>query len=88
MNEIDKISKEALDLLHYAKDTAVANLTIANSSGKLNPRLEPIQLLAVVDLLGSSLSQGYQKGLTSFQNAVKKQLPKEQTKVETSLKKK
>lgn len=88
MNQVDKISKEALDLLQYAKDTAVANLTVANRAGKLNPQLEPAQLLAVVDLLGSSLSQGYQKGLTAFQKAVKEQLPQESTKAETSNKKK
>jgi len=89
MNQVDKISKEALDLLQYAKDTAIANLTIANSAGKLNQQLEPAQLLAVVDLLGSSLSQGYQKGLTAFQKAVREQLTQqESTKAEISNKKK
>lgn len=74
MNQVDKISKEALTLLNYAKDTAIANLTIANSQGKLEPQLDPAQLLAVIELLGISLSQGYQKGLTSFQKTVKEQL--------------
>lgn len=89
MNQVDKISKEALSLLQYAKDTAIANLTVANSSGKLKPQLEPIQLLAVVDLLGASLSQGYQKGLSAFQKVVKEQIPQESTKkvVESSKKK-
>ena len=50
MNQVDKISKEALDLLQYAKDTAIANLTIANSAGKLNQQLEPAQLLAESNL--------------------------------------
>lgn len=74
MNQVDKISKEALTLLNYAKDTAIANLTIANSQGKLEPQLDPAQLLAVVNLLGMSLSQGYQKGLTAFQKTVKEQM--------------
>ena len=83
MNQIDKISKEALSLLQYAKDTAIANLTVANSAGKLKPQLEPTQLLAVIDLLGSSLSQGYQKGLNAFQKVVKEQITQEQIKKTT-----
>lgn len=80
MNQVDKISKEALVLLNYAKDTAVANLTVANSKGQLDPKLEPAQLLAVIDVFTSSLSQGYQKGLGSFQNIVKEQVTTSQTK--------
>ena len=79
MNRIDKISKETLNLLQYAKDTAVNNLTIANNTGKLLPRLDPLQLSAVVGLIDASLSQGYHKGLKSFQSIVKEQLSQEQT---------
>jgi hypothetical protein len=80
MNQVDKISKEALILLNYAKDTAVANLTVANNKGQLDPKLEPAQLLAVIDVFTSSLSQGYQKGLGSFQKIVKEQVMTSQTK--------
>lgn len=87
MNQVDKISKEALALLNYAKDTAIANLTIANSQGKLEPQLDPAQLLAVIEMLGISLSQGYQQGLTSFQKTVREQFAIEKSK-ETVTKKK
>lgn len=76
MNQIDNISKEALLLMKFAKDTAITNLTKANSSGVLQPKLEPDQLSAVVNLVEVSLSQGYQRGLTSFQGAVNEQLNK------------
>lgn len=87
MNQIDKISKEALLLLNYAKDTAIANLATANSSGALQPKLEPDQLVAVVNLLGSSLSQGYQRGLTTFQGVVKEQISLEKQTLSASRKK-
>lgn len=74
MNQVDKISKEALALLQYAKDTAVANLTVANGQKKLEPQLDGAQLLAVINLLGLSLSQGFQKGLPAFQKKVSEQL--------------
>lgn len=88
MNQIDKISKEALNLLQYAKDVAVTNLTVANSTGKLTPQLEPAQILTVVDLLNSSLSQGYQKGLLAFQKSVKEQIPQDQIRSDSQFNKK
>jgi len=88
MNQVDKLSKEVLVLLNYAKDTAVANLTVANSKGQLDPKLEPSQLLAVIDVFTSSLNQGYQKGLGSFQSVVKEQVANQTKKItETSNKK-
>ena len=79
MNQIDKISKEALVLLQYAKDTAIANLASANSNKKLEPQLDGSQLAAVVNLMNLSLSQGFQKGLPSFQKSVKDQLKEHST---------
>ena len=77
MNQVDKISKEALNLLKYAKDTAVTNLASANSNGQLEYKLTDEQLLSVVSLLDSSLSQGYQKALPSFQSKVDSLIGKE-----------
>lgn len=74
MNQVDKISKEALMLLQYAKDTAIANLTTANAQNKLEPQLDGAQLLAVINLLGPSLTQGFQKGLPAFQKTVTNEL--------------
>lgn len=85
MNQVDKISKEALTLLQYAKDTAIANLTTANAQKKLEPQLDGAQLLAVINLLGPSLTQGFQKGLPAFQKTVTNQL-NSQTKTETKKK--
>jgi hypothetical protein len=79
MNQIDKISKEAMSLLNYAKDTAIANLTTANGQKKLEPQLDGAQLLAVINLLNLSLSQGFQKGLPSFQKTVKHQIDNSST---------
>lgn len=88
MNQVDKISKEAFTLLQYAKDTAIANLTTANGQNKLEPQLDGAQLLAVINLLNLSLSQGFQKGLPSFQKVVVNQLnaPQAATKIETKKK--
>jgi|GEM_PF-6773819 len=74
MNQVDKISREALTLLQYAKDTSVANITVANSTGKLEPQLSPAQIHAVINLLELSLLQGYQRALPTFQRVVKDQL--------------
>jgi len=71
MNQIDKISKEALSLLNYSKDVAVGNLSAANNSGRLEPKLTDEQLRSVVSLVEVSLSQGYQKGLNTFQKTLK-----------------
>ena len=71
MNQVDKISKEVLDLLRYAKDTAKSNLVTANSNGQLESQLSDAQLNSVLSVVDSSLSQGYLKGLTSFQNSLK-----------------
>ena len=86
MNQVDKISKEALTLLQYAKDTAIANLTTTNGQKKLEPQLDGAQLLAVINLMNVSLTQGFQKGLPAFQKTVKEQL--EQNKLKTTNEKK
>lgn len=88
MNQVDEISKEALSLLQYAKDTAIANLTIANGQKKLEPQLDGAQLLAVINLLNLSLAQGFQKGLPSFQKVVVNQLNTSQTTTKAESKKK
>lgn len=71
MNQVDKISKEALSLLTYSKDVAATNLTTANARGGLEPKLTDEQVTSVLNLFEHSLSQGFQKGLESFQRIVK-----------------
>lgn len=74
MNQVDKISKEALNLLSYSKDVVATNLTTMNKEGKLNPPLTENQLQTIVSVLDSSFSQGFQKGLSSFQKTISKAL--------------
>jgi hypothetical protein len=74
MNSIDKISKEALNLLTYSKDVVTNNLATANATGALEPKLTEEQIRNVLSLVDHSLSQGFQKGLTSFQKTVKGEL--------------
>jgi len=71
MNQVDKISKEVLNLLNYSKDVTTTSLNSANNSGKLEPKLTDDQLRLVVNLVENSLSQGYQKGLNTFQKTLK-----------------
>lgn len=87
MNQVDKISKEVLSLLNYSKDVATGNLSTANNSGRLEPKLTDEQLRSVVSLVEASLSQGYQKGLNTFQKTLKTTL-EDKTKEETPKKKK
>ena len=87
MNQVDKISKEALNLLNYSKDVAANNLTSLNKEGKLSPPLNESQLQTIVSVLESSFSQGFQKGLTNFQKSIKVTLESEKTQqVKTSKK--
>lgn len=78
MNKIEKISREALNLLNYSKDTAVSSLSLANSEGMLGTKLSDEQLSKVVSLLENSLSQGYLKGINSFQKSTSVILEKEE----------
>ena len=71
MNQVDKISKEVLNLLNYSKDVTIISLNSANNSGKLEPKLTDDQLRLVVNLVENSLSQGYQNGLNTFQKTLK-----------------
>jgi hypothetical protein len=71
MNQVDKISKEVLNLLNYSKDVTTISLNSANNSGKLEPKLTDDQLRLVVNLVENSLSQGYQNGLNTFQKTLK-----------------
>lgn len=77
MNQVDKISKEVLNLLNYSKDVAANNLTTLNKEGKLTPALNEQQLQTVMSVLESSFSQGFQKGLPTFQKSVKNVLEAE-----------
>jgi hypothetical protein len=70
MNQVDKISKEALNLLSYSKDVVANNLAALNKEGKLTPQLNELQLKTIVSILESSVSQGFQKGLPTFQKSV------------------
>lgn len=70
MNQVDKISKEVLNLLSYSKDVVASNLTAFNKEGKLTPQLNEVQLKTIVSILESSVSQGFQKGLPTFQKSV------------------
>jgi len=74
MNQVDKISKEVLNLLNYSKDVVTGNLSAANNSGRLEPKLTNEQLRSVVSLVEVSLLQGYQKGLNTFQKTLKTNL--------------
>lgn len=86
MNQVDKISKEVLNLLNYSKDVATNNLTSLNKEGKLNPPLNESQLQTIVSLLDSSFTQGFQKGLTNFQKSVKNVMESEKVTAKTSKK--
>ncbi len=77
MNKVNEILRAALNLLNYSKDVATTNLSSANGSGKLEPKLTDDQLKLVVNLLESSLSQGFQKGLGSFQRMLKNNVSEE-----------
>lgn len=88
MNRIDKISKDALNLLAYSKDVAASNLTTANAKGNLDPKLTDEQVASVLSLVEHSLSQGFQKGLTSFQKSVEKTLTESSTTTPVESKKK
>jgi hypothetical protein len=88
MNQVDKISKEVLNLLNYSKDVTTTNLNSANKTGKLEPRLTDDQLRLVVNLVESSLTQGYQKGLNTFQKTIKNTLETKKVTVEETKKNK
>ena len=68
MNVVDKISKAAMMLVDDAKNTAISNILKSNSELKLTDE----QLRKVADIIKSATNQGFQRGLTSFQNTVKK----------------
>ena len=56
--------------MNYSKDVVTNNLTALNKEGKLTPALNEAQLKTIVSILDSSVSQGFQKGLPSFQKSV------------------
>jgi hypothetical protein len=70
MNQVDKISKETLNLLEYSKDVVKENLTTANVTGQLEPKLSDEHLKKVLHLVDVSMSQGYQKAIQSFQRNI------------------
>ena len=87
MNNVDKISKEVLGLLTYSKDVVTNNLTTANATGALEPKLTDEQVVRVLSLVEHSLSQGFQRGLESFQRTVKQTIDNSSTSGETKKKK-
>ena len=87
MNQTDKIAREVLNLLNYSKDVATTNLHKANNSGLVEPRLTDEQITSVVGLLETSLNQGYQKAISSFQKSVKTVIEEKTTTTESKKKK-
>ena len=70
MKVSDKIARETLGLFEYSKEVVKNNLISANKSGNIPPHLNETQLNGVLSLIDSSLSQGYHRGITSFQKIV------------------
>lgn len=72
MNQVDRISKELLNLVEYSKDVVKANLASNNAKENEALKLTDAQLANVLRIVDASITQGYQKGFTSFQKSVSK----------------
>ena len=71
MNTIDKISKDVLGLFEYSKDVIKINLTNSDFTNAITPKLTNEQLSGLFKLIDLSIDQSFQKGITTFQKAVK-----------------
>lgn len=74
MNQVDRISKELLNLVEYSKDVVKTNLVSNNIKENEALKLTDAQLANVVRIVEASIAQGYQKGFTAFQKGVSKVL--------------
>ena len=72
MNSIDKITRDTKILLDSAKDTVTSNLMNAIRTKEVE--IPEAQLSRILMLVNSSIDQGYQKALTSYQNSIKKHM--------------
>lgn len=72
MNNIDKITRDARILVNSAKDTVDSNLVNAVANNKLS--INENQLREVLNVIGASFDEGYQKAIGVFQNTIKKHL--------------
>lgn len=70
MNTVDMISRDSKILSDSIKDGISSNLVSAVSTGTL--QISEDQLRAVLNLVGLSADQSYQRSLPVFQNTIKK----------------
>lgn len=72
MNSVDKITRDTKILLDSAKDTVTSNLMNAIRTREVE--IPEAQLSRILTLVNSSIDQGYQKALTTYQNSIKKHM--------------
>jgi hypothetical protein len=64
MNQLDKISKEVLNLVNYSKDVTKNNVI------EMNLGLNSEQLNKLLEVIDNSIEQSYHRGITNFQKNV------------------
>jgi predicted DNA binding protein len=70
MNNVDKILKEALNLVEYTKDVTKNNIINLNLNASVTQKLTDDQLHIVLLAVDSSITQGYHRGISNFQKTV------------------
>lgn len=70
MNTVDKVTKEVKLVVDSAKDATVSNVIKYIRENSL--QLTEVQVSGLLNLIGLSIDEGYQRSVTTFQNSVKK----------------
>lgn len=70
MNTVDKVTKEVKLVVDSAKDTTISNVIKYVRENSL--QLTDVQVNGLLNLIGLSIDEGYQRSVTTFQNSVKK----------------
>lgn len=70
MNTVDKVTKEVKLVVDSAKDTTISNVIKYVRENSL--QLTDVQVNGLLNLIGLSIDEGYQRSVATFQNSVKK----------------
>lgn len=70
MNTVDRVTKEVKIVVDSAKDSTVSNVIKYIRENSL--QLTDNQVSGLINLIGISIDEGYQRSVTTFQNSVKK----------------
>jgi hypothetical protein len=70
MNTVDRVTKEVKIVVDSAKDSTLSNVIKYIRENSL--QLTDNQVSGLINLIGISIDEGYQRSVTTFQNSVKK----------------